>query len=52
MKTYQVHVQFEALGMRVRAKNIREAREKTKTRLDKKKPSRLIDKKNFFFDEL
>lgn len=50
MKTYNAHVQFEAIGLRVTAKNAREARKKIFAKIAKLRPVRLLDRNNLFID--
>lgn len=50
LKSYEGHVQFEAVGVRVKASNFREAKKKIREQALKQKPK--IDKGNFFVDEM
>jgi hypothetical protein len=50
MKTYYAHVQFEAVEVRVSAKDMRQARKKVLTKVGKMKPRRLLDRHNFFVE--
>lgn len=49
MKDYIGHVQFDAISVRVRAKNLREAKKKIRQIALKKKHK--IDMQNFFVDD-
>jgi hypothetical protein len=50
MKTYTAHVQFEAIGLRVTAKNTREAKKKIRAKVAKLRPLRLLDRNNLFIE--
>jgi hypothetical protein len=52
LKTFEGHIQFEAIGIRVRAKNLTEAKKKIKAKVSKLKPLNLLDKKNSGVDEV
>lgn len=46
MNYYEANIQFEPITLRIKAKNMREAKRKMKERLAKKDSSKLIDKGN------
>lgn len=52
MKRYIVHVQFVAVGVKVTAKNSREAKKKARVKVAKMRPERMIDGHNLFADEI
>lgn len=52
MKTYEAHIQFDAIGMRVKARNKAEAWLKIRAKLLKRNILRLLDKRNCFLDEV
>ena len=52
MKTYEAHVQFEAIWIKVKARNKAEAWLKVRAKLLKRNILHLMDKRNCFMDEL
>lgn len=51
LKTFRVFVQFDSLGLTIKAKNKREAKQKVATKLKALPAFRVMDKKNLFVDE-
>ena len=47
---YSAHVQFNAIGVNVKARNAREARRKVRAKVAKLKAARLIDRGNLFIE--
>jgi hypothetical protein len=52
MKQYQLHVEFHTVGVRVKAKNLREAKRKVMRRLSRRKASGLVNHNHTYVDEL
>ena len=50
MKYFVAHVQFDAIEVRVKAKNITEVKMKIKEKVAKMNTLKLLDKRNFFVD--
>lgn len=48
MKTYNAHIQFDSLGITVKAKNARDAKRKILAKVAKLKPVRLVDRQNLW----
>jgi hypothetical protein len=51
LKTFRVFVQFDSLDLNVKAKNLREAKQKVAAKMKSMPAFRVMDKKNYFVDE-
>lgn len=50
MKTYTAHVQFNAIGITVRALSAKSARKRIRRKIASRNILRLIDRQNFFVE--
>ena len=51
LKTFRVFVQFDPIDLNVKAKNVREAKQKVAAKMKAMPAFRVMDKKNYFVDE-
>lgn len=52
LRKFEAHIQFNALGMVVKARTESEAKKKIIARLKKMPASRFLDKRNFYINDV
>lgn len=51
-KTFEAHIQFNAIGLKVKAMTEAEAKKKIIAKLKKMPASRFLDKRNFYLNDV